>query len=89
MIPGDFAVSNPSLLTTALLVSDDIHDTVRPVRTAPLALFVDTDSCWLVPTDIVPVDGITSTDDTGIGVTASVAVAVFSPLVAITDTVLI
>jgi len=64
-LPTARAVTSPVLETTALVVSDELQVTVRPVRVPPALSFNVAVSCWVAPMARVAVAGLTVTEATG------------------------
>jgi len=67
-VPGATPVTTPVVeLIVAIPTALDIHDTVRPVSTLPLASLVTALACVVAPTEIVGDARLTVTEATGAG----------------------
>src|SRR5437762_301296 len=80
--PAALPLTTPLLLTVAVAVLLLAHVTTRPVSVLPAASLGTAVNCWVAPTWIPAVVGLTVTDATGIVVivTAAVSVSVPPPL---------
>jgi len=72
--PTPTAVTRPLPSTVAIEGVAEVHTTVRPVRTLLPASRSVAPSCWVAPTTIVAVGGVTLTVATGTGLTVIVVV---------------
>jgi hypothetical protein len=63
--PTTTPVTSPLLLTVATVGAPLAHDTVRPVRTLPLASLSVVVNCCVAPTTRLALAGLTVTDATG------------------------
>ena len=77
------AVTTPAPLTVATVMSDDVQLITRAVSSCPCELCVEAVSVSMPPLDTLPVAGVTTTRDTGMGMTVSVALPAIPSLVAV------
>jgi hypothetical protein len=84
-VPAAAAVTKPTLDTVATVVFEEDQVVVRPERTFADASFAVAESCWLCPTVIVAVAGVTATLATAAttGLTVMTAVADLPPAEAV------
>jgi hypothetical protein len=85
-LPAATAVTRPPVLTRALVESDVVHATTRPVSGIPPPSSVAAVSCCVAPTARVTVAGVTDTVATGTGMTVNDAWPVRPLTVAVMDT---
>lgn len=81
-VPAAFAVTTPDALTVAVCGALEAQTRLRPASAFPFASYVMAVSVIVPPTVSVPDVGATATDATAMGVTVTVALALFPPVVA-------
>src|SRR5436190_24216450 len=79
-VPAATPVTSPLALTFATAAFERAHVTVRPASALPFASFGVAVNCSVPPTGTLADAGLTVTDATGTGATATVAVPLYHPL---------